>query len=288
MWPRFEQVTSRDVLERLGRLDLPFNQYGMDPFGVSRHHIGLFLSLLEVFYKHYFRVRPFGLANIPATGPGMLVGNHSGGVPADGAMVIASLFFSLEPPRHVHGMVEKFAQEWPFVSQWFNRVGQLPGLPEHAIRLLQDDRLLMVFPEGARGLGKLYKDRYHLTQFGTGFMRIALQTHSPIVPFAFIGGEEAMPTLFHANRLAKLIGAPYWPVPPYLLPIPLPLGCELHYGKPMRFEGTGDESDDVIEGYVEQVKSVVNLLVTRGRAIHEQRRAHGGEFPPGFDGDGTP
>jgi len=288
MWPRFEQVTSRDVLERLGHLDLPFNQYGMDGFGVSRNHIGLFMSLIEVFYKHYFRVRPFGLRNIPAKGPGMLVGNHSGGVPADGGMVIGSLFFSLDPPRHVHGMVEKFAQEWPFVSQWFSRVGQLPGLPEHAIRLLQDDRLLMVFPEGARGLGKLYKDRYHLTQFGTGFMRIALQTGSPIIPFAFIGGEEAMPTLFHADRLARLIGAPYWPVPPYLLPIPLPLGCELHYGKPMRFEGNGDESDDVIEGYVEQVKSVVNLLVTRGRAIHEQRRAHGGEFPPGFDGDGHP
>lgn len=275
MWPRFETLTSRDVQGRLGRLDLPFNQYGMDPYGVSRPHLGLFFTLLEGFYKYYFRVRAFGLDHIPATGPGMLVGNHSGGVPADGGMVIASLFFSLDPPRHVHGMVEKFVQEWPFASSWFSRVGQLPGLPEHAIRLLEDGRLLMVFPEGVRGIGKLYKDRYNLTHFGTGFMRIALQTRTPIVPFAFIGAEEAMPTLFHAKRLAKLVGAPYWPVPPYLLPLPLPLGCEIHYGKPMHFEGTGNEPDDVIEGYVEQVKSVIALLVTRGRAVHEQRKAGG-------------
>ena len=119
---------------------------------------------------------------LPATGPGMLVGNHSGGVPADGGMVIGSLFFSLDPPRHVHGMVEKFAQEWPFVSQWFNRVGQLPGLPEHAIRLLQDGRLLMVFPEGARGLGKLYKDRYHLTSFGTGINPIQFRAVGNLMP----------------------------------------------------------------------------------------------------------
>jgi len=277
MWPRFEQITSRDVLERLDRLDLPFNQYGMDPYGISKQHIGLFVSMLEVFYKYYFRVRCFGLENLPKTGPGMLVSNHSGGVPADGGMIIASLFFSLDPPRLVHGMVEKFAQEWPFVSQWFNRVGQLPGLPEHAIRLLNDGRLLMVFPEGARGLGKLYKDRYNLSHFGTGFMRIALQTRSPIVPLAFIGGEEAMPTMFHAKRLARMFGAPYWPVPPYLLPVPLPLGCEIHYGKPMHFEGTGNEPDEVVEGYVEQVKSVINMLVTRGRAVHEQRRA-GAEY----------
>jgi len=261
------------VLERLERLDLPFNQFGMDPYGVSKHHLGIFMTMLEVFYKHYFRVRSFGLEHIPRTGPGMLVSNHSGGVPADGGMIIASLFFSLDPPRAVHGMVEKFAQEWPFVSQWFNRVGQLPGLPEHAIRLLRDGRLLMVFPEGARGLGKLYKDRYHLSHFGTGFMRIALQTGTPIIPLAFIGGEEAMPTVFHARRLARLVGAPYWPVPPYLLPLPLPLGCEIHYGKPMHFEGNGDESDDIIEGYVEQVKSVINVLVARGRVIHQQRRA---------------
>lgn len=272
---RFETFTSRAVQERLARLELPFNQYGMDPFGISRKHLGVFYSMLEVFYKDYFRVQCFGVENVPERGAGMLVGNHSGGLPVDGGMVLASLFFAPERPRHATGMVEKFAQSWPFVSEWFSRVGQLPGLPEHAVRLLQDGRLLMVFPEGARGTGKLYKDRYRLCQFGTGFMRIALQTGAPIVPFAFIGGEEALPTVYHAKTLARLVGAPYWPVPPYLLPLPLPLGCEIHYGKPMHFEGTGNEPDEVIEGYVEQVKSVVELLVVRGCALHRERQRGG-------------
>lgn len=269
---RFETFTSRAVQERLERLELPFNQYGMDPFGISRKHLGVFYSMLEVFYKEYFRVKCFGVENLPERGAAMLVGNHSGGLPVDGGMVLASLFFAPERPRHATGMVEKFAQNMPFVSEWFMRVGQLPGLPEHAVRLLQDGRVLMIFPEGVRGVGKLYKDRYRLVQFGTGFMRIALQTGAPIVPFAFIGGEEALPTVYHAKTLAKLIGAPYVPIPPYLLPLPLPLGCEIHYGKPMHFEGTGNEPDEVIEGYVEQVKSVVDLLIVRGCALHRERQ----------------
>jgi 1-acyl-sn-glycerol-3-phosphate acyltransferase len=267
------KVISRDVSERLERLDLPFNQYGMDPFGISKRHLGLFFTFLEAFYKHYFRVRCFNIGNIPAKGRAMLVSNHSGGIPADGGMILASLFFDHEPPRLAHGMVEKFAQSWPFVSHWFSRVGQLPGLPEHAVRLLRDDRVLMVFPEGARGTGKLYKDRYQLVRFGTGFMRIALQTRSPIVPIAFIGGEEALPTIYHAKTLAKIFGAPYWPVPPYLVPMPMPLPCEIHFGEPLVFEGTGNEADHIIEGYVEQVKDAISKQIKYGCALHGQRRA---------------
>ena len=280
---RFETFTSRAVQERLTRLELPFNQYGMDPFGISRKHLGVFYSMLEVFYKEYFRVKCFGVENIPERGAAMLVGNHSGGLPVDGGMVLASLFFAPDRPRHATGMVEKFVQTMPFVSEWFMRVGQLPGLPEHAVRLLQDGRILMVFPEGVRGVGKLYKDRYRLVQFGTGFMRIALQTRAPIVPFAFIGGEEALPTVYHAKTLARLVGAPYIPIPPYLIPLPLPLGCEIHYGKPMHFEGTGNEPDEVIEAYVEQVKSVVDLLIVRGCALHRERQRKGGAFDRGAE-----
>jgi 1-acyl-sn-glycerol-3-phosphate acyltransferase len=199
----------------------------------------------------------------------MLVSNHSGGVPADGGMIIASLFFSLDPPRQVHGMVEKFAQEWPFVSQWFNRVGQLPGLPEHAIRLLRDGRLLMVFPEGARGLGKLYKDRYHLSHFGTGFMRIALQTGTPVIPLAFIGGEEAMPTVFHATRLARLVGAPYWPVPPYLLPVPLPARLR----DPLR-------QADALRGHRRRARRHRRGLRRAGQERHQRARRPRPRDPP--------
>jgi len=261
-------VTTAEVKARLERLDLPFNAYGLDPFGVSKEHLGAFFSMLGVFHKHYFRVRAFGIERVPSEGRLMFIGNHSGGLPADAGMIMASLFFDHDPPLFVHGMVEKFAQTWPVVSPWFSRLGQFSGLPEDAIRLLQANRRLMVFPEGARGTGKLYRDRYHLVKFGTGFMRVALQPKTPLVPMAFIGGEEALPTVFHARRLAKLVGAPYWPVPPYLVPMPLPLPCEIHFADPIRFDGTGNEPDEVIEGYVAQVRQSIETLIEGGRRVH--------------------
>ena len=120
--------------------------------------------------------------------------------------------------------------------------------------------------EGARGTGKLYRDRYKLVRFGTGFMRLALKMKTPIYPFAFIGGEEAFPTLFHIKGLHKLIGAPYVPVAPQLVIWPLPVSCQIHYGKPLEFDGDGSETDDVIHGYVEQVKDSIRELIRDGLA----------------------
>lgn len=254
-----------DIRDRVRRLDVPFNREGYDPFGISRDHLGAFYTLIGHFYKRYFRVQTVGAERVP-DGRAMIIGNHSGGLPIDAAMVIAALFFDREPPRHCHGMVEKFAQNVPFISPWFSRLGQLTGLPEHAVRMLEAERALLVFPEGARGTGKLYKDRYQLVRFGTGFLRIALQTGSPVVPFAFVGGEEAIPTIYHATRLAKLFKAPYFPVTPYGLPVPLPVKCRVHFGEPMRFDGDGSEPDEIIEGWVAEVKAEVQRLIDEGRA----------------------
>ncbi len=265
-----------EIFERVRRLELPFNRYGLDPYGVSQDHLAEFFTVLNWLYRTYFTVRSHGVDNVPERGRVMVVGNHSGGVPVDGGMVIASLFLEMEPPRLAQGMVEKFAQRWPVVSHWFSRVGQFTGLPEHAARLLRDDRLLMVFPEGVRGTGKLYKDRYQLVRFGTGFMRLAMETGTPIVPFAFIGGEEALPTMMHLKRLARLTGAPYIPIPPYLLPVPMPVHCEIYYGEPMVFEGDGSEADEVIEGHVQQVKDRIRQLIERGRA--ERRSVFGSAY----------
>ncbi len=262
MWRFF---VSDEVRDRLDRVNVPFNHYGLDPYGVSKEHLGFFYTFLGRLYRHYFKVKAYNVDKVPESGRTLLIGNHSGSLPVDGGMVLASLFFEREPPLFVHGMVEKFAQHWPFLSPLFSRVGQLPGLPEHAIRLLEEDRALMVFPEGARGTGKLYKNRYQMVRFGTGFLRIALKTRTPIVPFAFIGGEEALPAMFHAKALAKLVGAPYWPVPPYILPVPLPKTCSVLYSEPMEFKGDGTESDEVIEHYVEQVKQRITTLIADGR-----------------------
>jgi 1-acyl-sn-glycerol-3-phosphate acyltransferase len=262
-----------EIRARVEHLELPFNREGFDKYGISKKHLGIFFTALGWMYKNYFRVRVSGIENVPKRGRAMLVGNHSGGYAIDGAMVLASMFLEMDPPRLAQGMAEKFLNELPISSQWLSRTGQLTGLPEHATRLLEDDRLLMVFPEGARGTAKLYKDRWSLVGFGTGFIRLALQTKTPIVPLAFIGGGDVMPTVMNLYAIGKLFGAPYIPVTPYLLPVPLPRACEIFYGEPMMFEGDGNEDDETIEGLVRQVKDRVASLIDEGRTHRDGPRS---------------
>jgi 1-acyl-sn-glycerol-3-phosphate acyltransferase len=254
------------VRDRVRRLELPFNRHGIDPYGVRQRDLARMFTLLGLVYRHYFRVAVTGLAHVPARGRAMLVGNHSGGYAVDGAMVIASVFFDKEPPRLAQGMVDKFLGRLPFAAQWTDRLGQFTGLPEHAERLLGDDRLLLVFPEGARGTAKLYPERNTLVEFGTGFMRLALATRAPIIPFGFTGGGEAIPTIANLYRVGQLVGVPYIPITPYLLPLPRPVSLAVHYGEPMVFEGSGREDDDVICGHVERVKDRIRALLAAAGA----------------------
>lgn len=254
------------VSDLVERLELPFDALGIDPYGISKKHLKLGFGALALLYRHYFRVQAFGVEHVPPRGRAMLVGNHSGGVAIDGAMVIASMLLEMNPPRLAQGMAEKFINRLPIASLWTARTGQFTGLPELAARLLEDDRLLMVFPEGARGTAKLYRERYDLVQFGTGFMRLALQTKTPIVPFGFIGGGDAIPTIMNLYKIGRLVGVPYIPVTPYGVSLPLPVPLAVHYGEPMHFEGTGNEDDAVVAGHVEKVKARIAALIAEGRA----------------------
>lgn len=117
-----------------------------------------------------------------------MISNHSGGIPTDGFLISAANIFEHVPHRFVHAMVYKFMNNFPFLSPIMRKLDQMVGLPANARSVLRDDRALLVFPEGAVGTGKLYYDRYKLIRFGTGFMRIAMETNTPIVPVGFIGG----------------------------------------------------------------------------------------------------
>ncbi len=253
------------VREQLERLEVPFDHAGVDPYGVSKKHLEVFFTALGWLYHRYFRAQVVGLEHIPARGRAMIVGNHSGGIAIDGAMIIASLFFDMDPPRLGQSMVDKFLNRLPFASQWTSKTGQVVGLPRNATQLLEDDRMLLVFPEGSRGTAKLFHERYTLKAFGTGFLRLALETKTPIIPVGFLGGGEAFPTVLNLYRLGKLVGAPYVPITPYLLPVPLPVQVEIRYGEPILFEGTGVEEDSVILAQVSQVKDRIEKLIEEGR-----------------------
>ncbi len=259
---------AREVEDRLQRLDVPFNDRGFDRYGVSRQHLRKAFTLLGIAYRHYFQVRCFGTENIPKARRAMLVANHAGGYAVDAGMLLAACFFDLDPPRLAQGMAEKFINRWPFASEWAARTGQITGLPEHASRLLKDERLLMVFPEGARGTAKLFRDRHTLTTFGSGFARLALETQSPVIPVAVLGAGDALPTIANLKRLGALFRAPYVPVTPYLLPIPLPVRIELHIGKAINLEGSGNEEDEVLNIQIERVRSAISQMIARGRQAY--------------------
>jgi 1-acyl-sn-glycerol-3-phosphate acyltransferase len=259
----------RDVRDRIGRLELPFNALGLDPFGVSKQHLRIALTALAALYRHYFSVETRGIKQVPPRGRAMLVGNHSGGIAIDAAMVLASCLLEMEPPRLAQGMIERFLGRFPVMNIWMSRMGQFAGLPENAERLLADERLLMVFPEGARGTAKLYRDRNSLVDFGSGFLRLALKTKTPIVPLAVLGGGDAFPTVLNAYAVGRLLGIPYLPVVAYGVPVPLPAKIEIEYGSPLVFSGTGNEDDAIVFGYVDQVKEAIGRMLAAGA---ERRR----------------
>jgi len=245
---------------RLARLVAPQNEYGVDPFGLELDFAKAAIAPMLWLYKNYFRVQTHGVTQVPA-GKVMLISNHSGQLPLDAAMIAMSLLVEGEPPRVVRAMVEKWAPTLPFVAPFFARIGQVVGTPENCRRLLAAGETIMVFPEGVRGLNKTYDKRYQLQEFGTGFMRLALETQTPIVPVAVVGAEEQAPAFFDFKAAARLIGFPSLPITPTLVPLPLPVKYHLWFGEPMRFLGRPDDDDAELDGKVLEVKERIAGLL---------------------------
>jgi 1-acyl-sn-glycerol-3-phosphate acyltransferase len=254
-----------ELEDRVDRIATDLNDYGFDKWGFSPAAVKKTIGVYAWLYRSYWRVDAYDIDNVPA-GRGLLIGNHSSQLAYDGMMVAIAMMLDADPPRAVKTMIEKFFQHQPFVNVMMARSGQLTGLPENCERLLDEDHLIMVFPEGARGGGKTVWERYELKRFGRGFMRLALKTKAPIIPFGFIGGEETCPSLVDLKPVAKLMGMPYVPITPTILPLPLPAKCSVYFGEPIYFEGTGSEEDADIIDKVEIVRQRVAGLVERGLA----------------------
>jgi 1-acyl-sn-glycerol-3-phosphate acyltransferase len=247
------------------------NEYGFDPFGFSREHVKYALLIARWLYRDYFRTEVFGIDNVPAAGRVLLVANHSGQLPFDGVVIGTAVFFEAEPPRMVRSMVERFVPTVPFASYLLNRWGQITGTPENCRRLLESEEAILVFPEGARGISKPFSRRYQLQEFGLGFLRLALETGTPIVPVAVVGAEEQAPAI-NIKPLARLFGAPSFPVvpyPPFIPLIPLPVKYRLYFGEPMMFEGDADDDDEVLDVMVQSVRNRIQSMLHLG--LRERR-----------------
>lgn len=247
------------AIEALGKRSN--GEFGVDPFGFDPDYAVSAIAPFVWLYKKYFRVECHGIERVPA-GRAFLVGNHAGQIPIDGAMVGVSMLLEHDPPRIVRAMTERWAASLPYVSTLFARSGQIVGTPENCRRLLVAGEVVMVFPEGVPGISKLWPQRYQLQNFGLGFMRLALETATPIVPVGIIGSEEQAPAILNLKSVGKLIGFPALPVT--ITPLPLPTKYRLYYGDPLTFTGSADEEDTELDKKVRVVKTALQGLIQQG------------------------
>jgi len=248
-------------------------EYTTDPYGMDRELIEIVRPFLRFMYSTWWRVKAEGLEHVPADGRALLVANHSGVLPWDGAMIAMAVGdeHPVRPDRVVRSLHLHWFSTIPFVAPALAAMGQVPGLPENAVRLLENDELVCVFPEGLKGVGKLYKDRYKLARFGRGgFVQAALRARAPIVPVAVVGAEEIYPMLANAAPLARLIGFPYFPITPFfpwlgpLGVIPLPTRWSITFGEPISTEMYGPEAADdplTVLGLAEMVRERIQTTI---------------------------
>jgi 1-acyl-sn-glycerol-3-phosphate acyltransferase len=259
-----------DVSRAIDSLPNRLNEFGYDPWGFHPEKAKPLFSAAKAIYD-YFRPEIYGIDNLPA-GRVLLVPNHAGQLPFDGLVISMACLLKAHPPRLPRAMAERFVPRIPFISELFARSGVVVGDPINCRNLLLDDNAILVFPEGARGSGKVWQKRYQLQPFGRGFMRLALQTGAPIVPIAVIGSEEAVISIYNVRPLARLFGAPYFPLNP-LFPLlgplalfPLPVKFRVYFGEPMHFEGPFDDEDATIDAKVKQVEERVQQMIHDGLA----------------------
>lgn len=260
LWKRYRKLAMRD------RSDF-VDEFGRDPVYSAR-----VAPLLDFLYKQYFRVDVEGLENVPGKGRALLVANHSGTLPYDGAMVMHAVRTEHASHRDVRPLVEDFVFHMPYLGTLINRIGGVRACQENASRLLESNQLVVVFPEGVKGVGKLYKDRYKLQRFGRGgFVKLALRAGSPIIPVAIVGAEETHPMMGKVTWLAKNLGLPYLPLTPtfpWLGPLgllPLPTKWTMVFGEPIDLPATygPDAADDrlLVNRLSETVRARIQEMV---------------------------
>ncbi|WP_067815820.1 lysophospholipid acyltransferase family protein [Nocardia inohanensis] len=219
--------------------------YQVDEFGLDEHLLeNVILPLLRPLSDLWFRVEVTGTENIPEVGGALLVANHAGTVPLDGLMLQLAVHDRHPKQRALRILAADLIFETPLVGGWARKAGHTLACPADAERLLRAGEIAGVFPEGYKGIGKPFGDRYKLQRFGRGgFVSAAVRTGVPIIPVSIVGSEEIYPKLADLKPLARLLGLPYFPVTPlfpHLGPLgalPLPSKWYIEFGEPISTTG---------------------------------------------------
>ncbi len=242
--------------------------YHEDEWGFDEQFAEAVFPAFELLYERWWRVRADGVGNVPSHGRALLVANHAGSLfPFDATMMTMALMKEHPLPRWPRFMVLDWAFLLPFVSAFIRRCGGVPASPHNATQLLERDELVMVFPEGVKGTGKPFSERYRLRRFGRGgFVEIALRTGSPIVPVAVVGSEEIYPMIADSRLLARATGAPFVPITPTfpwlgaLGLVPLPSRWRIEFCEPIDVSDHGPEAAEdrrIVFDLSEQIRETI-------------------------------
>jgi 1-acyl-sn-glycerol-3-phosphate acyltransferase len=252
-----------------------------DAYGADARFAERLEPFLEFLYAMWWRVEAAGTEHVPARGAGLVVANHSGVLPYDGLMLQLAIKHE-HPARRLCRMLalDMFAL-LPMLAPLLSKSGSVRASPENAERLLHEGELLGVFPEGVKGIGKRYRERYKLARFGRGgFVRVALRTGTPIIPCAIVGAEEIHPVVGKADWLGRPFGLPYFPLTPtfpWLGPlglVPLPTKWSIDFGEPIDLGEHGPQGAEdpilvnrIAESVRERIQRMVDGRLARRRSI---------------------
>ncbi|WP_020408160.1 lysophospholipid acyltransferase family protein [Hahella ganghwensis] len=249
-----------DLDAQLDAIEKPVGSLGYDPWGFNVDTNKIAVALFKPIFEKYFRVEVRGIENVPADGPVLLTGNHSGQLPIDGTLIAYALATRQPHPRLPRAMIERFFPTVPYLGNLLNQMGGVLGDPVNCSKMLSRNEAVIVFPEGIRGSGKLYRERYQLKRFGNGFMYLSMQHNAPIVPVGVVGCEETIPAIANIAPLARMLGIPYVPV---ALPLILPAKVILNFGEPMQFDQK-ECSEEEVTRRVDSVKAEISKLIDKG------------------------
>jgi 1-acyl-sn-glycerol-3-phosphate acyltransferase len=256
--------------EKLGRAYMRYHAEEVDPFGFDPVYWDKVEPFFKFLFDSYWRVDLLDVEKVPSEGRVLLVCNHSGTLPYDGAMLKVAVENHHPSARPVRFLVEDFVFHFPFLGSFMNRIGGVRACQDNARRLLENEQLVAVFPEGIKGIGKLFRDRYKLQRFGRGgFIKLALRASSPIVPVSIVGAEEIHPMLARLGWLARPLGLPYLPVTPTfpllgpLGALPLPSKWKIQFGKPVNLDQySAKDADDplTVMQLAEKVRATIQQM----------------------------
>jgi 1-acyl-sn-glycerol-3-phosphate acyltransferase len=250
-----------------------------DEWGYDPDYARAVAPWLDLLYARWWRIAASGLANLPATGPALVVANHAGTVPWDAAMMATAMRREWPhpgDPRHPRFLVLDWAFTLPWASVAIRRFGGVPATPDNALALLRAGHVVFVFPEGAKGVGKPYSRRYRLERFGRGgFVDVALRAGVPVVPCAVVGSEEIHPKLGELPLVGRLLGAPYVPVTPtfpLLGPlglVPLPSRWRIAFGAPMDLGAVDPDDRARVLALSDEVRGRIQEMLHEGLVARE-------------------